>query len=70
MGDSPKNGSDALDPEKRFREGHLFDGTRYSKYEIITGYDQDIKGWEIGPGNVACRMQIGTPSTNDIWHPF
>ncbi|XP_003381728.1 hypothetical protein Tsp_07404 [Trichinella spiralis] len=39
MGDSPKNGSDALDPEKRFREGHLFDGTGYSKYEIITGYD-------------------------------
>ncbi|OUC42225.1 hypothetical protein D917_10335 [Trichinella nativa] len=32
MGDSFKNESDALDPEKRFREWHLFDGTRYSKY--------------------------------------
>ncbi|KRZ84492.1 hypothetical protein T08_9831 [Trichinella sp. T8] len=32
MGESPKNESDALDPEKRFREWHLFDGTRYSKY--------------------------------------
>ncbi|KRY07152.1 hypothetical protein T12_16625 [Trichinella patagoniensis] len=32
MGDSPKNESDALDPEKRFREWHMFDETRYSKY--------------------------------------
>ncbi|KRY07568.1 hypothetical protein T12_797 [Trichinella patagoniensis] len=32
MGDSPKNESDALDPVKRFREWHMFDETRYSKY--------------------------------------